>query len=491
MSLMLLLVSASFAARVYWTSPPDAVSAAAVARTVPDAPAVTPDALFAAVPLDALFTGGQPVIDSPQWGGDYAIAALRTELAAVRPLINEFDGELQIMARLQKATADVHLLRSTAERDLLWEALVFQGFAVDRYFQDKLGLETAAKPYRTGDLATARVSAWIDASALLGAQAPSTTLLPEADQRIGYDDAQAFSRAMPSSTFVLGDLAAGAEVRIDGSLVESGRGTRVTVVPGRHLASVRVGDTFLWAYDRSMVAGIDVLIQAPYGHAEHAAFKSLVESGTSGWIVPAPAMAVIAAAGEPSYVATPDGDRTRILRLDGGTATPVPIAKKVRELQEGFSFRAAAGAGWVSTGDFLLQNGADGAPETRETVNAGTPAVSIGGEYRYNLLALGVGVDAQFALGEHHSLPTGESLTRSFIYPHAAFGVPWAQLTIGPLFPFYLGIGAKGHLPVKGPLELFASGVYGIGLERARGEDPVFEPLPAWSAWGGVAVKLP
>ncbi|MFN7146438.1 MAG: hypothetical protein ACK4YP_21875, partial [Myxococcota bacterium] len=135
MSLILLLASTALADRVLWTAPPDPASAAAVARVLPGA---------TSAPLDTLVSGRTAALR-----GD-AIDVVRTELAEVRPLAHEFDGELQIMARLAKATGDVPLLRSEEERNLLRRALLFQGFAVHRYFQDKLGTEAAAAPYRTG-----------------------------------------------------------------------------------------------------------------------------------------------------------------------------------------------------------------------------------------------------------------------------------------------------------------------------------------------------
>jgi hypothetical protein len=476
MPLILLFSAPALAARVYWTAPPDDASSAAVARTVADARSYS---------LDEFYTRSLPPQDGPA-----SVAALRKELEAVRPLVDQFDGELQIMARLEKATTDVHELRSPEDRDLLWNALLFEGFAADRYFQDKLGVEPGAAPYRVGEGSAARVAPWMAACALLGVPAPTASQLPEPSQRIAYDNAQAFTRLMPSAAFVVGDLAAGAKVYLDGAEVPGGKGTRITVVPGRHFASVMVGDTVVWRTDAKVAEGKDVLIDAPYGASEHQAFTTLIAAKTEGWSVPAPAMAMIRAADEPVYLATPGGERTRLLRLDSGTAVTVAIARKAQEGSGGFGARVAVGAGWVSSGDFFLQNVNDGAPQTRATVNAGTPGVSLGGEYRTGLLAVGVGLDAQLTLGDWHSLPTGDTSTRAFLYPHAAVGLPWVQATVGPLFPFYLGLGLKAHVPIAGPLEGFASGLYGFGIARDRGEDPAFEPEAAYSAWAGVAVRL-
>lgn len=478
MSLTLLWIGSAFAARVYWTSPPDPASLEAVARTVPDA---------VSAPLAALTTGGTEADDGA------AIQRLREELAETRPLLDAFDGELAIMARLQKAAADVRVLNDTAERDLLAQALVLEGYAVHRYFQDKLGTESAAAAYRVGEGAAARVAPWMDAAALFGAPPPDARQLPEAEVRLAYDAVQAESRAMPGATVVLGPMAIGAVVRVDGVRIDgAGPGDRVGVVPGRHLVDVRVGDTVLLAVDARLKPGSDARIAAPFGPAELQVLASLVGTRAGGWEVPAAAMTPIQGAGEPVYAAVPGGEGTALLRLDGGRAQAVRIAPRRRAEGDGggLSVAVGAGAGWLSTGDFLLLNGADGAPETKATVNAAAPTATVGARWRRGLFSAGAGVDAQLATGHWHSLPSGDSTVRTFVYPHAAVGVPWLELTAGPLFPWYAGLGARARLPLTGPLEIQAAGVYGIGVPLSRGDDPAYEPLPFFTAWAGAALRF-
>ncbi len=477
MSLILLLAAPALADRVLWASPPDDTSAAAVARTVPGS---------TSAPLESLMTGGA----GPLSRGE--IALLAAELDQVRPLADAFDGELQIMARLSKATGDVSILRSEEERNVLRRALLFQGFAVHRYFQGKLATESAAAPYRTVDGTEAWATAWLDACALLAAPlGVKPEDIPEPAERLAFDAAQAHCQAMPGATFILGDLASGAEVRLDGVKIEGGSGVRVRMMPGRHLFHVAVGETLLLAQDVRIKAGADAVVSAPFGPAELAELRGRVASGADGWEVPAAARLPIAGFGEPVYIATPAGDKTSLLRVDGTVATAVRIRASEEETRPGLVGRATVGAGWVSTGDFLLQNLDDGAPADRYTVNAGTPAASLSLALESKLWSVGVGIDGQLALGEFHTLPTGESDTAAFLYPHVAAGLPWAQVTIGPMFPWYLGVGGRARVPLFGPIELFASGVYGVPLDRPRDEgEPTFEPLPLFSAWGGVTVRV-
>jgi hypothetical protein len=477
MSMIWLLAAPALADRVLWTSPPDDVSAAAVARTVPGS---------TSAPLDTLMTGGTAGLQRD------ALPILKAELDAMRPLANVFDGELQIMARLSKATDDVDLLRSEEERNILRQALLFQGFAVHRYFQDKLGSESAAAPYRTMEGPDAWVSAWLDACALLAAPTKVRPEdIPEAAQRLAFDSAQAHCQAMPGATFIVGDLASGAEVRLDGVKIEGGSGIRVRLMPGRHLFHVAVGDTILLAQDARIKPGSDVLVSAPFGPSELAELKGRIASGADGWEVPAAARTPISGFGEPVYIATPAGEKTTLLRVDGTVATAVRIRPSDDETRPGLVGRATLGAGWVSTGDFLLQNLDDGAKPDRYTVNAGTPAASLGLALEAKWWSVGVGIDGQLTVGDFHTLPTGENDTAAFLYPHVAAGLPWAQLTIGPMFPWYMGVGARANVPLFKPVELFASGVYGVPLDRPReAGEPTFEPLPLFSAWGGVTVRV-
>lgn len=470
MSLILLLVGPALADRVYWVGTPSDEDRAAVARTVADSTMAPIQDLMQLGPLQAA---------DPD-----AITRLSTELTAVRPLADEFDGELQIMSRLQKATADVVQLNSPEERDLLEEALLFCGFAVHRYFQDKLGTDPGAAPYRTGDGASALVRAWLEAATLYGAPPPDDRGIPEPAQRLAYDNLRAYMVGMPAATFVVGGLAAGASVRVDGVLV-SGASARVTVSPGTHYWHVQVGDTVLLREKRKVEAGETITIQAPVGPSELATLTGLVESGAVGWSVPASIMTSLQALNEPVYVATPGSREPTLIRLDSGTATAVRLAADP-SATVGLQLTAAVGGGWSSSGDWFLTNVSDGAPYTNQTVNAATPVLSVGLGWRSTWFAAGAGADVGIPTGDWHQFPSGETQVRTLAYPHAAVGLPWLQATVGPLFPWYLGIGGRAHIPIVGPLELTGGGIYGIGISRPRDEGPAFEPLPLYLAWGGV-----
>lgn len=483
MPLILLLTGPAFAARVYWTTPPTAADLAATERALPGASAATFAELGGLAPL-AEVEGG-------------ALGALRSELDATRPLVDQFDGELEIMARLAKATADVGLLRTEADRKLLFDALAFEGYAVHRYFQDRLGTEAAAAAFRVGTGSAAQVRPWLDAAALLDAPPLSPELVPDQAERLAYDDVQAYTRVMPSVTFTVGALAAGAEVYVDGTRVETA-GARVLAVPGRHYVHVQVGDTVLFHAARPFDAGTTFAVQAPYGPTEQAELTELVGRGTDGWPVPGAVRAVALAVGEPVYVGVSAGGSKDpfLVRLDSPTATRVAIPKGERARSSaapadaGVFGRVAAGAGWASTGDWFLQNVADGAPHDASTVNGAAPAVSGLVGYRRGLFVVGAGLDALLTTGAFHSLPSGDGDLRVWTYPHLAVGIPWVQATVGFQAPWYVGLGGQAEVPVWGPLAVFAKGTVGVPVPISRTEGPTFEPLPAYDAWGGVAVRF-
>ncbi len=460
----------ALAAKVYWVGTPSDADNAAVARTVAGATIAPFADIVPTVPVTESMT------------------SLGAETAAVKPLFDVFDGELQVMARLQKATSDAKVLKSEADRQVLFHALMTEGYAVERYFGAKLGTDKAAAPYRTGDGADAVITAWADAASLYGASAPTADELPDAAARIAWDATQAAVRARPSAALVVGKLASGANLYVDGQHVAATLGARVPITAGRHHVHVQVGDSLLWVWSDDVGANATVAVEAPFGPAERDALVGQLGSGKDGWTV-APAV-VAYAHGEATYLAVPGGRQPRLVRIDTGTASNVTIVAD-KQRGDGPIARVAAGAGWVSTGDFFLQNVGSGAPYTTATVNAVSPAAAAAVAWRFGLVEVGAGVDAEVALGAYHSVPTGGAATRAFVYPHVAAGIRYAQLTLGPEFPWYFGVGAQATVPVYGPLELYARGVYGVPLPIARaGGDPSFTPTPAISAWGGVAVRF-
>lgn len=466
MSLILLCVPA-FADRLYWTAPPDAEDEAAAAALLPGA---------VAAPLEQL--GGAGVAGDPA----REIAALEAELGAVRPLLAEFDGELQVMSRLATATAKVLALRNDADAALLWRALVLEGYAVHRYFQAGLATEPGAAAYRAGVGADVYPTAWIEAVALGGLRDPLPEDIPEPAERIAYDAVRAALLAQPTGRVELGRIPVGAEAWLDGSRLD---GVRL-VPPGRHYLHVAQGGLLLSAEIPTVAPGDSRVLALPIGPKERAEIVALTQVAKAGTPAPEPLLAAIGA-GEPVYLGVPG--RPSLWRVDQGRYTAVAAPKD--EVEGRVAVHARLGGGWVSTGDFFLQNVEAGAPYEAGTVNAGGVAAGLGVSGSFSLLTLGGGVDGIYTLGDWHSLPTGDSETRLFGWIHANAGLPWVQVAAGPLLPWYFGLGGQARVPLFSRVELAASGVYGfpLTLERDEGQ-PAFQPTAAWAAWGGLGMKL-
>lgn len=472
MPVMLWWVAVALADRIYSATPLEGEAAVRVPATVPGGRMLPFAELTGASTLDR---------------DRQALATLRQELDACRPLLDAFDGELEIMARLDKAIADIGALTSDADRLLVGEALVLQGYAVEKYFQAGLGTESAAAPYREGTGSEALVRAWIDATALPDLPAIDATRIPEAELRLAWDQVQARQRAMPSITVVVGELARGAEVWVDGRPIAATLGSRVIMPPGRHWIHVQVGEAVLHRESRRYEPGATVNVSAPFGPLERDALLGELAVAEPGAALPEAAARHLAGLGEPVYVVAPDRRGVRLLRVDRGIVEETRLVDPDRaEASEAWTARVALGAGWLSSGDFYLQNVTAGAPSTRATVNAVTPAFDLSGGWRSKWLAVDVGLDGQLTPGRWHALPSGEGEVRAFVYPHVAVGLPWVQVSGGFQTPWYPAAGLHAAAPLPGPLELVGRAVYGFPVELARGADPAFLPEPALSAWLGL-----
>ncbi len=140
------------------------------------------------------------------------------------------------------------------------------------------------------------------------------------------------------------------------------------------------------------------------------------------------------------------------------------------------SLYTALGTGWMTDGDWLLQNAAQGAPAEKSTVNALTPMLTLRVDLIRAKMALGLGSDVYVPLGEYHTLPVGDVVLRARLYPHLSAGLPHARLTVGYLFPWHVGLGIRAGMDVAGLVDLSVSGVYGLGLPLGREDGSVFQP---------------
>lgn len=403
-----------------------------------------------------------------------ALENLEAELAAVRPLIDEFDGELAIMSRLDAAIKQVHVLRDEADRELLYKALVFQGFAVHRYFQDSLADDPAAAPYRTSLNGQVAVKAWVDAVALDPTRNPDPLDLPEEAGLLAFDGAAAQIRLAPRGTVVGLGLPEGAGLSVDGGPLRTGR---VNVAPGYHRVVVLFEDQVVARAEGEVAAEGQLTLSVGAMSRDVEALVPQLSEGPEAYNLPPDVVALLGTLEGPVYLAVPGPRGPLVYRVDGNAAL---LQVEERESST-LTVTASVGGGWMTDGDWLLQNLAEGAPATKATVNAFSPMLHLGADLSLGRLELGAGTDLYLPVGAYHSLPSGERTVRLRAYPHLAVGPHALKLTAGYLFPWQLGVGARATLPL-GPVELAASGVYGVGVPLQRADGSTFEPQSAGAA---------
>ena len=412
-----------------------------------------------------------------------AVALLRQELEDVGPLVDEFDGELAIMSRLDAAVRDVHVLESDGDRELLYDALVFQGFAVHRYFQDQLATDPAAEPYRIDVNGTVTVKAWVDAVALDPDADPSPGMLPDEAQAVAFDEARAQIRLAPRAS-IYGEMPDGAALAVDGWPAEPG--VRAKVAPGYHRVTVVYDGKVVARTEGRVMSGEDLDVVVGAMAEDVAALGAPLSEGPEAYAVPPAVGALLGGLDGPVHLVVP-GDRKGpyVYVIEGQAATR--YVQEAAAPEEDLVLRVGVGGGWMYDGGWYVDNYFEGAPSEKSTVNAATPMLTAGFELRpHRLVSVGAGADLAIPTGPYSTLPSGDQTLRARAHPHVAVGLPWVQATAGYLFPWHMALGARAHLPLGERLELTAAGTYGLGLSFDQDGNPEgFEAQDAVQAWIG------
>jgi hypothetical protein len=425
---------------------------------------------------------------------DAAIAHLPETLAAVRPFELKLDGELVIMDDLEVAIADVQLLPNVDARGKLFEALVYQGFAVDRYFGGALD-DDEATSWRAELDGTLVVRPWRDAAALEPEREVTPYEIAEAPQRVAYGTLRdAVRNALPGGVRIEG-VPERAIVYLDGEPIDAARGT-LRVPPGRHFIHVQQaegGTTRVlarWTVDLAPASSETLAMDLP-DEVWRAFVRGLDESST----VPEPIAERIDARGGVVRFARMVGGSPTVFEVTPDTVTRLevgraPRARTAREVgADGVSLAFSAGAGWLNSDDFYLQ-AFDEAPRTRATVNSFALVPGVSADYDLGLFRAGLGVDMAVTTGPNHIARFGEQSTRLRPYPHLAVGVRYAQLTAGYLFPHHPTGGLRATIPIANGFELRADGRAGLGSTRTRADGTDAEIQPVYTVFGGVGWRL-
>ena len=416
---------------------------------------------------------------------DRAVNILAAELNAVQPLLDVFDGELQIMLRLEAALDPVTTIREQ-DRDLMFRVLLFQGLAVERYFQDALADDPGAAPYRIEINGQVYNRPWVDAIAMVPERSASEAEIPEAPERLLFQDLRATHLLAPAMQVMVPELPAGMRLVVNGLEATA---DRVRVLPGKHHAALLASGRISARAQAVLVPGNSTLQIEPTAlDVDVEALAGALSENARVVAINTRMVNTLEALPQPVHLFVGDGRRVHHYVVEDRTAVQVDQAR-VAASTEGVRWRALAGGSWIYDGDYLLQNNLNGAPEALSTVNAAAPLLSAGVETTLGPVVAGAGLDALLPLGEWHALPSGEQTVRLRAYPHIEAGVGPARVTVGWLFPWHIGVGPRVRhvLDVGRGLELSAAYVHGIGVSQSQGSD-TFSPDRVQTAWLGVGL---
>lgn len=424
---------------------------------------------------------------------------LRVELEAVRPLVHEFDGELEIMSRLQAAIDDIEVLRDGTDRDLLYSALAFQGFAVRRYFQDQLGTESAAAPYRLVVGGTVEVRPWVDAVALDPERQPQSQDIAEEPELRAFDEARARIKVAPQATVVLAELPNGSVLKIDGAVAPAG--LRVRVTPGKHYVSIADGKGIRAHSDVRMAPQGEFRMELPPSERDLVLLAVKLRDGPTTLTLESRIAAALARLPPTAHVAVRSGEGSLLYRVDENLAVlaardgqvegPQPRRPRTTPtVGDGVSVDSHASLGWLYDPHYFLTN-ADQAPRTSATVNAITPVIGASTTLAVGPTRFGAGLDLAFPTGPHHTIPVGVGRWRVRPHVYASGGVPALQLTLGALLPWHAAVGLRGEIPLSDGVSIAGGWVQGFGLALERGEGiEDFVAEPAHTAFIGLRSRV-
>lgn len=425
------------------------------------------------------------LLPAPAWTDEdaRAIENLAAELAEVEPLLDVFDGELQIMLRLEQALSHIEAVRPE-DRDLIYRALLFQGLAVSRYFQDGLATESGAESYRTVITREVEVRPWIDAVAFDPQREPGLEEIPEEPELLKFQEVRA-RHLLRTTTPISSQLPPGARLVVDG---QEAVGDTVQALPGRHWVSLTIGGQLVARAQALTEKSGPFSFQRPVLSPDLEALAEGMSAGSASIALSAATQSALAALEAPVLLHTGEGRRLQTYMVSGDHATPW-IEEATTET--GLGWRLSVGTGWLYDGDFYLQNASDGAPGEVSTVNAITPLLSAGLEWQLGMPVIGVGVDTLLPTGEWHDLPTGDTRIRIRPYPHLSAGIEHLQVTAGVLLPWHIGVGPRAHLTLVESLGLTMTGayIYGIPLSLSHEDGSTFTPETSQTAWLSIGIS--
>ncbi len=455
MSLITCLIAVASAAEVVWLTTPSPTDRSAVAAA----------AGASGAPLSRLTFKSAATRVSDDDVQLYA--RLAQVLSDVRAYETKLDGELLILRDLEGPLSELTVMRSEADRDLVFDALAYQGFAANRFWGEALGSDAEAEPWRVEHNGLYVERPWRDAVALAPELEVTAYQIAEAPQRVAYGSVQeTVSAALPASLLVTG--LDDALLLVDGVGRAPGAAGDVKVPPGRHFVHVERSGTIIARWTVSVEPGEQVPVDLTEDRKTWRAWFDALDEGVA---VPEVVGEAVDALGGEVWIASGSGKSLKVFAV-----TPDAVTRQAVKVsgggggsgdEGGLSGWSTVGIGWLSSGNFYTDNAAVAKPE-RKTVNALTPSVALGVDYDVGLARFGAAVDLAVPTGEHHTVPTADGATRLRPQLQASAGITPIQATFGWLFSHHPAVGAQAGWSF-GALEL--RGAYTAGLPGTVARD--------------------
>lgn len=428
-----------------------------------------------------------------------AYRELEAVVQSSRAFEAKLDGELVIMRDLDPAVENITIVRDEADRNRLFAALTYQGFAVDRFFMDQLGADDRASLFRY-DLAGEWIERpWMDAVAIEPDRSATAYEIAEAPQRVAYAEVRDEVRreTLPARILFSNGLPDNATLVIDGRQVT---GAQASVQPGHHYVHVALDGRVIFRDEVELRSAGFVNLEISVTDLVWNRWRTGVLNGNEPDL-PADLRPSLDVFGGEVVLAWIEKDKVKAVKLgpEGYTAVSTRASAsdgKGGDSDRGLSIGLGVLGGWFSSGEFYTQNplADDGTAfsPTVATVNAGAIGFDVDVNYDLGLFRVAVGMNAVVTLGERHFAQyNGDSKTRFRPQPYLAVGIPWVQVTAGYMFPFHPTVGGRATVGLFEGLELRVSGWVGIGGPRSRADGTNYSSLPIYSAVGGIGYRIP
>lgn len=170
---------------------------------------------------------------------DRELMDLDDAVRSARSYEGRLDGEVLIAQDIERALDRVRVIRDAPDRQRVFQALAYQGFAVNRYYAGVLDQDEGAAPYRWSHGGRSFVKPWVTASGIEPGRELTPYMVSEAAEREAYQQqANAMSAMLPSTVVADGSEWARGDgfISIDGIKLD---GFEKKLRPGRHWLAVQ------------------------------------------------------------------------------------------------------------------------------------------------------------------------------------------------------------------------------------------------------------